>query len=113
MQAETVSRKRFNRVFVCAACDKLSTSERSHTTTCSPACRTRLHRDPDRMRLTEAICKAYQITVASVLEARAIDILRPDLAKRVMAGELTLEQCRPEVWPTFWSLVKEARDAAT
>lgn len=108
----TVRPKRYARVFVCAGCDKLATSERSHSITCCPACRTRVHRNPDLLASLRSTCAALKVEVAMVLEAKALNLLRPDLGPRVMAGELTLEQCRPEVWPAFWARMTEVANVA-
>lgn len=40
--------------------------------------------------------------VAGILQAAAIDILRPDLGAEIRAGKLTIAQAQPEMVREFW-----------
>lgn len=109
MSTETLSRNRYARTFVCAACNKLAVSEKSHATTCSPACRTRLHRHPDLSGL-KAVCAASNVPIAMVLEAEAVRRLAPELAQHVAAGRMTLEECRSHTFKALLKLIEEVRN---
>lgn len=95
-------------VYVCAGCNLLSCSDRRDQVTCSTRCRVRAHRNGS-LRTLRASAARWEITAAGILQAKALDLLRPDLAAQVLAGSMTMEVTRPEVWSAFWSLaMKEA-----
>jgi len=103
---ETLSRKRYmRRVFECAACGLLAESSRTHAITCSPTCRVWLHRHPEHVAANVAICAAMKITLAGMLEASAVQRLRPDLAAKIARGEVEVEDVRTEVHADFMRLV--------
>lgn len=112
----TVKPNRYSRVFVCIACDLLSTSDRADALTCSGACRARTYRHPERLERLREICKTQRVPVHFVLDCMAIERLRPDLAKRIVNGELEAADVRGEVWRAFWDVVcskaQEVNDAA-
>lgn len=66
---DTFPSKRY--VFVCAACDSLSSGTRAHQVACSPACRVRLHRAPEDLRRLKADAARDGITPASILRGAA------------------------------------------
>jgi hypothetical protein len=95
-------------VFKCAGCGLLASSRRSDATTCSTACRVRAHRSgatAARTRLAEMLAIVNERTgrpnPALMGHADAIYVLRPDLAERVYAGELTAYQAMPETYRTW------------
>jgi hypothetical protein len=76
-------------IFVCAGCDLLAESSRSHATTCSPACRVRAHRSGELKRLQQFISSnGGGPTTAEVLQSMAIDRLAPELGAPIMAGTI-------------------------
>ena len=102
-----------NRVFVCANCNRLDSSERRHTITCSTACRVALHRHPERLASLKATCAEHKVSVARVLQSRAVLMLRPDLGHRIQSGELETDDTQPDVYRAFMALVMEqARNAS-
>lgn len=105
----THSRKRYGcpRVFVCIGCDGLACSARSHTITCSPACRVRIHRHPDELRRLEALAASTGTTVMDLQDAAAMQRLRPVLTARVASGEVEMDDARPDVWAAFWELLQQ------
>lgn len=105
----THSRKRYRcpRVFVCAGCDRLACSDRSHAITCSPACRVRVHRHPDALRRLEALAAPVHITVMDIQDAAAVKRLRPDLSARIASGEVEIDDVRQDVWGAFWELLQQ------
>ncbi len=115
MPAVTVPAKRYTRiphVYVCAACGCLEETSRAHTTTCSTACRVRLHRHPDLVAPTLRICEALGVGLAKVLRADAVRRLRPDLAERLLAGTLTDADVGHDLFVAFMQAVFAAADAA-
>ena len=85
----TFSAKRYSRfgcVFQCVGCGLLSEAERGDAVTCSTACRVRWHRNPRRAEIL-ASAASCDTTLATMARMGALDLLRPDLAARVMAGE--------------------------
>lgn len=96
------------RVFACAVCGGLSDSTRAHAITCSPACRVRLHRKPEILAPLEHAADAWDVSVASILECRAIAALRPDLVEQIQAGSLTIAGSREDVHREFVRLVMTA-----
>ena len=86
-------------IFVCAGCDLLAESSRSHATTCSPACRVRAHRSGELKRLQKNTSAG--VTCAEVLRAAALLRLRPHLEASVVAGTLTIDEAQPEVCNAF------------
>lgn len=98
-------------VFVCAGCDLLSQSERSDALTCSTQCRVRAHRN-GWLKTLHGIADRMHISAASILQAKAVQQLRPDLADRMRAGTITLDDARPEVWSALWSLLSSQIEAS-
>lgn len=109
----TLKAKRYrpNYVYVCWGCDLLADSERSDAITCSPACRVAWHRNPRRAEILESMKKPFfeGVTPAGVARIRAVNILRPDIAKRLWAGEVF--DYRTEVWTAYWERVSQAVEA--
>jgi hypothetical protein len=110
----TFPQKRYTcpRVFVCIGCDLLACSDRAHAVTCSPACRVRVHRHPERLRRMEAEASACHINVPAILDATALRRLRPDLGQCVMAGTMEIDDTRADVWRAFYELLEEKRHDA-
>ena len=112
MTTETLSRKRYRfRVFVCISCNKLCDSQRAHAVTCSPACRTAVHRKPERFDELKKLCEQWRAQPALVLQARALDLLRPDLTRSVIDGKIDLDDTREDVHREFLKLVESTRAA--
>ena len=92
-------------VYVCAGCDLLAMADRSDQLTCSTACRVRAHRNGSlkALRARARMCglvddRTDKPQVAGILQAAAIDILRPDdLGKQIMDGKMTIAQAQPEM----------------
>ena len=113
MNAVTDSQKRYRkgpRVFVCLGCYRLAESHRGHSITCSPRCRTWLHRNPARLQSLDATCAGMGIKPALTLECAAVGHLRPDLFDRIRAGELELAAVRADVHREFIKRVCEEVD---
>jgi len=91
-------------VFVCAGCDLLADSERSDAVTCSTACRVRAHRSGAIKRLRERI-KPFHVPLSLELQARAIDRLTPQFMPQIIAGKLTFDDVRDDVWREYWRRV--------
>lgn len=106
MMAVTHRRKRY--IFVCAGCGLLTESGRRDTISCSPACRVRLHRQPDLLLPLTQGAENFHITVGSILRAAAVSRLRPDLADAVLAGTASLDSVMPDVVNAFDLLVWKA-----
>ncbi len=111
MRAVTDRAKRY--VYVCAGCDGLADAARRDVITCSPACRVAWHRDTDRRRTLTTDAERWDITVAQLLQAAAVDRLRPDLADAVIAGRVTLADISADVWRAYWAAVMAAAKART
>jgi hypothetical protein len=93
-------------IFSCALCGRLTEVSRTDAITCGVGCRVRVHRHAELLNATRALAKHLEITVFDVIEARAVQLLRPDLAGRVMAGEIELPAIRSEIAKDFWRLAK-------
>ena len=77
-------------IYVCAGCDLLAESSRSHTTTCSPACRVRAHRSGELKRLQQFIVRqGGGTTPARILQWSALDRLCPELHGPIRAHTIT------------------------
>ena len=89
--SETFSAKCY--VFKCFVCGGLDVSHRSDKTTCSSACRVKAHRQGIlkrlRKRITEQVDRHF--TPAHMARFHAVRELCPDLAARIEAGELELD----------------------
>lgn len=107
MSNETVSAKRYTGpwVFVCAGCDLLAVSERSDKLCCDSTCRVRAMRNGSLDGL-RAFARMYGLVddhtgkpqVAGILQAAAIDRLRPgDLGKQIAGRKMTIAQAQPEM----------------
>lgn len=106
--------KRYRYVFECAGCKCLVDSERSDAITCSPACRVTAHRNGSAKALREyASQPSLDISPALVLQVKAADLLLPDAADRIIAGEITLDDIRGDIWRAYWAVLKKAVDAAS
>jgi hypothetical protein len=108
-RAVTRTRKRY--VFLCLGCDFLADSTRSDALTCSPACRVRVHRHPEGQARLRKDAEAFGITPASILQAAAIYVLRPDLGDAVLAGTRTLADIEPEIYGAYLARVLAAERA--
>lgn len=86
-----------DKCYVCVGCGLLALTQRSDTLTCSPACRVRLHRHPELIAELKADAERYDVSVASILQAAAIDRLRPDLGDEILAGRRTIADVQGEV----------------
>ncbi|MGH8146473.1 MAG: hypothetical protein ACREPY_09075 [Rhodanobacteraceae bacterium] len=86
------------RIFTCAACGEIVRGKRHHAITCGAACRVRLHRQPEVRARLEADSLALGLTVAHLLERRALAAMHPDLAARVDAGEIGIDAVRAELF---------------
>jgi len=91
-------------VFVCAGCNLLAQSDRSDALTCSPACRVRAHRNGELKRLRSS-ATALDIRPALIQRAKAVTRLQPDLEGRIRAGELSLDDVRPQMARAFGELL--------
>jgi hypothetical protein len=98
-------------VYVCLGCDCLDQGRKDQTT-CSAACRVRVHRHPEQMQRLRAVAVQMDITVALIQQAAAIRRLRPDLADPLRAGTLTIAGAQPEMHRAFWALVWKAAAAS-
>lgn len=98
MTTVTFSRKCY--VFSCAGCGSLDESARRDQLTCSPACRVTAHRNGS-LKLLRAVAKSYKVPPASILHARAVEALRPDLVDRMKVGRLTIDEAMPDVYLAF------------
>lgn len=110
----THSRKRYRcgRVFVCLGCDGLATSARSHAITCSPACRVRVHRHPEKLRFLEAEARKIKVTVPFMLDMEAALLLLPDVEPAIALGEVELNDLRVEIWREYWRQLRATRPDA-
>lgn len=100
-----ITAKRY--IITCAACGCLAEVSRTDALTCSPRCRVRLHRDPDRLVELTGMAKRMEITPFSILQAQAIVELRPDLGDRIRQGTLKLDDAQGEVGKAFNRRVME------
>lgn len=109
MSAVTVPRKCY--VFVCAACWLLADTRRAHTITCSPACRVRLHRNPEKLARLQRDAELHHVTVAMILQGAAIDMLCPELGNEILAGAKTFDDVRLDVYRAYLDRVRAATRA--
>lgn len=110
MSAVTLKSKCY--VFVCAGCDLLAVSDRSDALTCSTQCRVRAHRNGSLKALRDlAAGPAFRIPPALIQQTAAVQRLRPDMADRILAGTMDIDDTRPEVWSAFWSLLSSQIEA--
>jgi hypothetical protein len=98
-------------IISCVACDRLHEISRRDALTCSTRCRVWLKRHPERLQDFRKVCKQMDVTPISVLMAKAVIRLRPDLDERVSAGELTLEDAQNLVAGAFHDLVTKIAKA--
>lgn len=96
---ETYSRKRY--VSVCPGCDGLFEAARADQVACSPACRVRIHRDPELTRVRRQLADHMAVSLAAMLRCSALRRLCPELEAPIMAGTLTLEDAQPQVLAAF------------
>lgn len=99
-------------IICCAACGALHEVARRDALTCSVACRVWLHRHPDHLAELRALAGSARIEVFDIIEAKAIRELRPDLADRMVSGELVVSDVREDVARAFIARVFEAVEAA-
>ena len=110
----TGTRKRYGYVFVCLGCDLLSESSRADATTCSPACRVRVHRHPElRDSMAEGARQAskssgHKITLASIMQTEAARRLCPEFVPALRAGDLRVEDIRGNIATAFWQRATKA-----
>ena len=93
--------------YVCIGCGLLSQSERSHTITCSAACRVRAHRNGSAKALRD-LAAAFKIDASDIAQAEALSILRPDLEQAVASGALDIPDAQADLNRAFVSLVFRA-----
>ena len=93
--------------YVCIGCGLLSQSERSHTITCSAACRTRAHRNGSAKALRD-LAAAFKIDASGIAQAKALSILRPDLEQAVASGALGIPGAQADLNRAFVSMVFRA-----
>ena len=92
------------RVFACVVCDCLTETLRSHSITCSPACRVKLHRNPELAESDEGIAQTMDVPLPTMLDARAVRLLEPevgDLPDRIYAGTITLVGAADEIHSAY------------
>lgn len=89
------------RMFTCAACGKIVRGRHAQAVTCSVACRVRLHRHPGVREQLDTECRGAGLTLPQLLERRALAIEHPDLAERIAAGDLVLEDARTKVYKRY------------
>lgn len=111
MEPVTVRRKRY--VVPCVVCRGLYGAHRTNSRTCSTACRVRLHRGHvDTYELAAAgISRMLGGRVApfDVRRIGAAKALRPDLAEKVDAGAIELDDL--DVWPEYIEQLSAAAQA--
>ena len=95
-------------VICCAICGCLHETSRRDALTCSNKCRVFAHRHPERLNDLRQKCAMQKLEPFMVLQAQAIHKLRPDLARRIMSGDATLDDVQPEVAQTLWKRVEAA-----
>lgn len=93
-------------VFACAACGKIVRGKRPHAITCGAACRVRLYRQPELRTRLESDSRSMGLSVAGLLERRALAALHPDLAERLESNEISIEAARSEA---FHRLLRDLR----
>ena len=94
-------------IIACASCELLTEVSRTDALTCSLRCRVRLHRHPELLDARRKIAKRSEISVFSILESSAVQILRPDFTDLLIAGKVTFDEIRGEVVAAFWDVVKK------
>ncbi len=109
--AVTLRSKRY--VFVCGGCGLLADTQRRDQLTCSPTCRVRFHRNRDRVGQLRRDADRYHVSVGSILQCAAIDVLRPDLGNQILAGTLTIDEAMPDVLVAFDARVWAASRSLT
>jgi hypothetical protein len=105
----TPSRKRY--VVICAGCDRLFEASRSDQFTCSPACRTEIHRKPEKLALTRKLARQGAVSIAQVLRDAAMARLIPDgdpVARRIIHGETSRAELERIVSERFDALIAES-----
>ncbi len=100
-------------IITCLVCERFHEVTRRDALTCSGACRVWLRRHPERLQDFRKVCKHMDVTPVSVLMAKAVIRLRPDLGERISAGELTVEDAQSLVASTFHDLVMKIAKAET
>jgi hypothetical protein len=81
-------------VFQCVGCGLLDMADRRDVTTCSPACRVKAHRNGSSARLRR-VARSFHIPPATIRQAAAVELLRPDLAQQVKSGAMPLYAAMP------------------
>ncbi len=104
MNAVTLSFKCY--VYVCVGCNLMASSERSDVLTCCTRCRVRAHRNGSMKALRELAARPmFRVHPATIQQCAAVQRLRPDLADKLLAGTVELDDIRDEISSAFWSLV--------
>ena len=98
-------------IICCAICGRLHETSRRDALTCSSKCRVSLHRHPERLQDFRKVCTQMDVSPISVLMAKAVIRLRPDLDERISAGELTVEGAQSLVAEAFHDLVTKIAKA--
>jgi hypothetical protein len=96
---------------VCAVCSALFEAERSDALACGGACRIRGLRNGCLKTLRQSAA-AWDVPPGMVLQARAVQLLRPDLETEIKSGRLTVEDAQPAVRREFAKRVWLAIGAA-
>lgn len=91
-------------IFVCAGCCLLAESSRKDTLTCSTACRVKAHRS-GKLADIKRVAASFEISAALILQAKAAQMLVPELAAKVAQGTLTFDDIRADVQKAFLALV--------
>lgn len=90
--------------FICAGCKLLAQSERRHSITCSDACRVKAHRNGSAKVLRD-LALSHDVNVGTIVQAGAIQALRPDLADEIWAGRLTIAEAQADMNRAFLALL--------
>lgn len=91
----------------CPCCETLYEATRRDQLTCSPACRVRAHRTGKLTELKRT-ADALRIHPALTLRSHAVEILRPDLAQKIAAGEVEYDDILPDLEAAFSARVMKA-----
>jgi hypothetical protein len=91
----------------CPCCETVYEASRRDQLTCSPACRVKAHRT-GRLNELKRVSKFLDIHPSLALRSQAVEILRPDLAQRIAAGEIDHDDIGPEMEAAFNARVMQA-----
>ncbi|AWC25475.1 hypothetical protein CO731_04972 [Aminobacter sp. MSH1] len=80
----------------CPMCETVYEASRRDQLTCSPACRVKAHRT-GRLDELKRVAKFLDIHPSLALRAQATEILRPDLGRKIAAGEIDYDDILSEM----------------